>query len=449
MISVSQGWIDNQNQQMRSLSDIRLSIFDKVSSTSIYFIQTLNGDKIKEYSINETGSIINKIVPDVEGVFSVFKSNDYAWRFAIGNVIRVEYGYLINGSWEYIEKGVYQITNCEIPENGLYATYTFKHIDYDLLISVDARGVIPNATPYQLWGELINDNTTRMNNGGATNNNLYQDFTDGMGWGIGECRIIDILQTMAQAMGRTLQIKGHISDTHYIDTNFIDVSLTAPTSSNYIISADIQYDKPEYENDIVYNYYELSKYSFKRADQEGGGNVYNIFNVSQSDDNTYIYFKNNFVPYDMTLTNKVPSSVSLNYTLYQNCFMVSKVIGDTTTTWSCFAKIYVAENTCKLIKVNYGGTQASNSKDYFQVDNALINANYYNLARAYLNKWGNEYEIVKVNYRFDPRLELFDGVKVRVGNRTRKGIVESYTMTYNGSFKGSATIRLVSALGVS
>lgn len=89
--------------------------------------------------------------------------------------------------------------------------------------------------------------------------------------------------------------------------------------------------------------------------------------------------------------------------------------------------------------------------EVYTIDNPLITNDYLITARDYLAKyipfsnyegWLIKQTYIDCDFRIDPRLELFDKVKVvdKSGNQ-HFGIVEALTIKFDGAFTGKATIR--------
>jgi hypothetical protein len=67
---------------------------------------------------------------------------------------------------------------------------------------------------------------------------------------------------------------------------------------------------------------------------------------------------------------------------------------------------------------------------------------YYDRIRAYQDYWKKYQKHISLDVRFDPRLELFDDVVFDIKNGINCcGIVEEYSINYEGSFKGTLTLR--------
>lgn len=424
MISTSQAWKDNQLKQIRSESDIRISFYDN----SHTLIGTLTKGEIVSYNYNESGSISNDTLPIATVSFSCSMVSGATYDFNENCYAILEYGYLISGSWEWIQKGIYKIKNKEIPANGLVAKYTlqtcfkitrsnvvyYKNIDdiykdgsYLITDPNSSSTTGSNATAVGLARKIDMENITNPSTSGDTGRLLkYVSY-------------IELARQIALISNKTLRVKN--------DAVF---SAFSPSSSSFTYSMmiyPINYlKKPEKSIVEPYNKITIEYYN----------TTYDITTTSTNyDDFEYVVSSQNQV-------FTIPPAMYCAFTFagtYQN---MHYPVDNTITMW------YVGTETYRFWKFTTNVKSRtwlySVGDKELKIATPLMSSNYYFNAHYNLEYANNHNIFYLLDLRIDPSVELFDKIAFYLNETTVvEGIVEDISLSFSGAFKGKIKVRQV------
>lgn len=463
-----QEWIDNQNKQLRSESDIKIEVFSHTGNVCS-LLTTLTKGNFESFNIQETVSALSFEVPQTNISFKVFKNGTIENTIKNGHFIRISYGYLINGSWSWVVKGVYEISKATVQNNGLTADYEAKILRYKLLEQPLYYGL-------RAGGNTSSDIVRAVNTYLSTFESFVIDFnyeplisTAVGGTTMGKDRsCISILSSVAQANGCLLTIKGVIDDqtmVYKLVCHFERLT-SYELNTSYIVEYSSQTRKPEsIESQYTYDGYEIvervENYYF---DSNAGGGA-----QFSGDDEVILTLPAEFsnkgiVEYDFP---RFPYATSRSATTGYDFNVLDENGNDVTSQYSSGQDLDVYNHGFKIscnnqipsyysVKFRYfaysGISQEiwkASGKNPISIDNPFIccrcntydgtvnNHDLVNRIRQTVVYMKGKEEMT-VECRFDPRLEAGDCILIATDSDTyERCVVEHYTMSYNGSFKGT------------
>lgn len=446
MINTSQAWKDNQQKQLRSESDVRITFYSLNNYKLVSNLGTINKVSLKDFSFSESGSIIGNQRYDVNIRFSLLKSSLQTIDYPSGSFIKIEFGYYLNGAWEYIDRGYFELVEKVNKANSFTIDYVAKHINYNLLsrdyklgmllktpkitmqdfIEASIKGLLTNyeSSPSNyLKGDLMVSGDTTWyyyDGGGLTTYRGVADFPI--------MPYLDIFQVSSQAMGCAYRLLGYkdSNDNYYLDYKLYDFLNTDFSNSDFSFSVnDINYLKYP-ENITQDKYKQVDCYAQSVGILfDTGGSTYTLPATTK-----IAYFPDNF-------RNR---SIGTRYKYY----FTGGVVGtyNQSSTLDGIATSYCAEEKYEITNV-IDNTQINELKvsNPFAVENSSFYNGWVVFTNSLMLKHANNNKIYDLDLRIDPSVELYDKV---VYNTTQGGhdcVVESYTIRFNGAFSGTMRIR--------
>lgn len=462
-----QDWINNQNKQVRSESDIKIEVFSHSGGTCS-LETTLTKQNIESYSISESNSILCFQTPMIDINFKVFKDGTTEYLIKQGYFIRISYGYKINNSWSWVEKGVYEISKAKVQNNGLTAEYQANFLRYGALESIfnygikeggkSSSGIVLDICSFM----RMFDNNLQFENDLSI---LVSDATGGTTLGNNRS-CLDVLCSIAQANGCFLTIGGIIDSSNQYKLKFVFYRISNNTNTNdFVIEYKNMLKKPEsIDSKYAYDGYEITErietYSFDTYGQYYGDDV-----LVELENLPAQYVNSGFIEYNLPkypFDNVKQGARVVDFYVYDNNGNdVSSqfengndaVFYNNGFILSCDSPI-PSNYTVKVPYFSYFGISTniisqSGSKK-ISINNPFVCARYnaynesspqsHNLRdriRATVSYMANKEEL-EIECRFDTRAEIGDCIIVADTPNTYKlCIVEGYSMNYSGAYKGS------------
>jgi hypothetical protein len=446
-----QDWIDNQNRQLRSESDIKIEVFSHSQSTCT-LETTLTKKNLQNFNISESGSVLGFETPSVNISFTMFKDGVNENLISIGSFIRISYGYLINGSWSWVEKGVYEISVAKVQNNGLTAQYQAKFLRYQALEQEWDKGGA--GTTFTSWLNLLYEELKKFDP------YLYVPSPVGtsvfLGYGsFGSKSILGMATALHQVRKGTLVVHQELSSSRY-STAFVEKNIkpTDAPDDTYIISYSNQFKKYEivdedYWDDVsIWEYWAI--YDESSLIKLKHSIIIKAYLVKNSNMDTQYegYYPYNFAslsvqPVPETYSGSLGSGDAYVFgnkiiLKYPNSTLDDDLDVRITYPYVKMSKQLSVGSGNSLLELDNPFVATAESSDRVSV----INHTWLDLIRAFFNEWKDYQVHNELNVRFDPRLEIFDNIVYADTKETlRCGIVESIEMSYAGGFKAKVIIR--------
>lgn len=447
-----QEWIDNQNKNLRSESDIKIEVFSHSQSTCT-LETTLTKKNLQNFNISESGSVLGFETPSVNISFTMFKDGVNENLISIGSFIRISYGYLINGSWSWVEKGVYEISVAKVQNNGLTAQYQAKFLRYQALEQEWDKGGA--GTTFTSWLNLLYEELRKFDP------YLYVPSPVGtsvfLGYGsFGSKSILGMATALHQVYKGTLVVHQELSSSRY-STAFVEKKIkpTDAPDDTYLISYSNQFKKYEivdenYWDDVsIWEHWAIydENSSMIKLQHSIIIKAYLVKN-SNMDAQYEGYYPYNFAslsvqPVPETYSGSLGSGNAYVFgnkiiLKYPNSTLDDDLDVRITYPYVKMSKQLSVGSGNSLLEIDNPFVSAGESSDRV----SLIDHRYLNLMRAFFTEWKDYQVHNELNVRFDPRLEIFDNIIYADTKETlRCGIVESYEMSYSGGFKAKIIIR--------
>lgn len=429
MLSVSQDWIDAQSEALRPESNvyIRKSGYE------------LSKKDLNTFSYKQSGKIDNSIIPTKEIYFEIFNDQQ---NFNEGDIVEVYFAFYLNSAWEEINVGKFLINKVERPKNGLISKFNLTSYFTKIgsaIKSLDELYIDGSNTPYNDTDKSL---VSLFNQLGG--NTTYSPPVIYVNQGMEKMSYGEALQSVAIFSCSTLLPKYNTSySTEYYYTN-IDV-INASVVSDYIVLPFIQYEKPEITKDTEYKRVEL------------------LLTYTTNNFNIYISLSD-FPAYDKAQVNV---SANSTYTMEYDGGTYRDIITNRQQGfWHCEDNVlYIENNTGSAIAVNLYMNRilqdnrfapktfyvdlTSSSNNVLKITNPFIcksndknRDSDFNSIVNYVAQCKQHSQLLNVNCRIDPRLELFDKIKVIQGDTYYTIVAEQIKISYNGGFRGSIEGRI-------
>jgi len=454
MLPVSQSWKDLQGLQLRPEADVKIEFYagGYVSGDPV---ATVNKDNISSFNYKVSGKVDNVNVPSKTINLELIKGNHDDVEKGYNAILY--FGFLINGTWEYVEADYFKVTEVTIPANGLVDKFVLRPISGEAFEQSYKKGSNGgNVDPRVLIGLIT----------GYPYNALlpvqYSAYTDIqhlegvlLGMSLGQCSKIEALQLLGIACGRTLVIKKsgwHIyQDASYptgsvSDIGFKNITPDTTDMTDYVINPNNSYQFPELKTSKKIGNLIVTQYTnVQPTDGQGDpikAHTYNeVFTSIQSRSWDKQF---NELYYKITYSTKA-GSFSPN-----SLFTGARLDGYVARWWALplsapsRMEVYIWAMETTAEQKEYTINSGSDTED-FSVDNPLVNANYITPCSDYLRAWLPYQNYIECDFRIDPRIELFDKIVIvdKDGN-SYFTVVEEYTITFNGGFNGKLTGRVIS-----
>lgn len=423
MISVSQEWIDAQDLAIRPESNV-------------YIRKTgyeLSKNDLQSFRYSQNGKIDNSVIPVKEIYFSIFNDSG---NFVEGDLVDVYFAFWINSAWEEINIGKFLISKVEKSANSFLTNFTLTSYFTKIgstIKSLDELYIKGSNTPYNDEDKTIN--TLFSNLGGVIGSVPILYVNQGMKiMSYGEA-----LQNAAICSCSTLLPKSN-AGYFYTTKNVITSSL----ESSYVVSSFIQYNKPETTKDTEYSEVELT--------------------LTYMTNNFNIYVSiNDFPTYDKA---QITAPANTTYTMEYDGGTYRDIITDRQQGfWHCEDNVlYIENNTGSSIAVNlymnrivqdnrfaprtFTASLQASEDNVLKINNDFIcncndknrDSDFQSLVN-YIARCKQYNEIITTKCRIDPRVELFDKIRVEMPSGEKvQGIVEKVSISYNGAFNGEISI---------
>ena len=444
-----QEWIDNQNKNLRSESDIKIEVFSHYQGTCT-LQTTLTKKNLQNFNINESASVLGFETPSVNISFTMFKDGVNENLISIGSFIRISYGYLINGSWSWVEKGVYEISVAKVQNNGLTAQYQAKFLRYQALEQEWDKGGA--GSPTTAWINHLYNEILKFDPYIVVPSPVGTGVLKGFG-SFGSKSILGIATALFQADKECCVLRQTINAQNRYTIAFLfnqDKHPTDAPNDTYIISYSNQFKKYEIVDEDYWD--DVSIWEYRAIYDESSliklthsiqvkGYLAKNSNIDAQYDGYYPY---NFA--DLSISVSSGSLGSGNTYIYGNKVVMNypySTVPDNGTITIAYPYVKIS----KQLSVGSGNS-------LLELDNPFVCANdssdrvssmshqQLDLIRAFFNEWKNYQVHNELNVRFDPRLEIFDNIIYADTKETlRCGIVESIQMSYAGGFKAKVIVR--------
>ena len=424
MIVVSNDWINAQKQVVRP------EAYVEIIGGGI----TLTKKNIKNFQYTQSGKMDNSQVPTGEIYFEVFMTNGFPYDLDENAIYELKFGFNINGSPEMINVGYFIIKEKKIPANGLVAKYTLTD-QFTFDISGDTPQLIKMDTIYKGGSNCFDGSIGgydplyfpvsypfdsrvlfRLLGGDYTTIPLAR-----LVGGLQQCSYIEAMQQLALAEGDTLVCNYHISNNY----RYKVVDLFDKDFNNYTIATNIQYEKPEVEHENKIKSYKINTYQHNNKSNERltySATVNANSEVLIEIDPTLVG-----EPLADALMGNYGGFLRKNYVVLQNNTASSKLVSQEFYNFS-----YSTKNTTEYVLGEEG--------DVIDVDIVLEEDSL--LTGLLLERTGVLRDLITTSCRIDPRVELFDYIRIQKPNGDyHYGIVEYFKITFNGAFNGEITIR--------
>jgi len=417
MIATSQAWKDNQNKQVRSESDIKLTFY-KITTLNVGNIQyeygvvdtTLTKEHLASFHLKESGALNNNKLPICEINFSIYKNGKV--DFDERGFVVVEFGYNINGTWEWIQKGIYKISKKEIPVNGLLAHYTLKSC-FGSNPYTDIDDIYKEGS-YQTYDTSLRNIRTddlmsklQMQEDGVVTTNYT------VGSYLGYVSFLELARQIGIVKGKTTSI-----------TNQAKLKLLDTLNNRDVVGKVIRsncYNKPEKTSELKFDIISIIGHSLGSS-----SSTKSSYTVTTTKENEKIYVEPSLYASAQIVGGAVYSILWSAYTINQPAgtynIELTNLENDVLTTNS--------------FVVGLGSNE-------LKIDTPLLfQYQTVNVAFGLIDMVNTHNIVYSVDCRIDPSFELFDLIDLEIEKGIfKRGFIESISIDYNGGFSGSLEIR--------
>lgn len=434
-MNVTQNWIQNQKKQITAEANVRITINDNI---------VLDKSNLQEFSYIQNGSVTNQTLPSKEITFKVF-IDDFE-PFDLHSICKVEFGYFLDGDWEWNTVGYFQINEREIPQNGLIATYNANMAFYKSFDS-HSQIVFLNAdynlgSNHSSTGDRGSINSLLVSSG-LSDWKIDQSSNVYVGRSLQPCTKFELLQQIAFSWGKTLNLIYVDGSHYYVDCEFYDNDLSMTINSwTYFIDTNNYYEYPEFVVEEQIESISIKEYINSEEELDNLETIeVTLTNVGDFEGEHGLTGEYAFG----TSYFEDPAKYFSNRGFFQNVDICENYVfayadpsrqGETVEVELSFMKTTTEEETIKIQDI------VGNTGTTLNVDNALVNYNMKDYCVNYLKRWLPNNVVIEVNFRIDPRLELFDKVVIRdKRNAQHYCICEYVEINFNGAFKGKVKAR--------
>lgn len=430
MISVSSAWKNAQSMQILPEGNVRITFENGV---------VLDKTNFKNFKYTQSGSITNQKLVSKEIQFDIFMLNTY--NFTLHSYCKVEFGLRINGSWEWVLVGSFQVFDRNIPQNGLIATYSLNNA---FISSVFLDEIYKKGSNQDYDGDDMSLHSLLLTAFSGRSNDLP---TLACGKSLSQVSFAEVLQLAGSACGRTANIvranTGNIKENTKFEFTAYD---NDGDDIDYIITPEFQYKYPEFIVEDAIAYFNLNIYENSEIEEEIGTKftivvLTNEFDYEEGERGleagTYTVGESR--PIDpskfwnvVDTTGDCAGKITENYVfMYTYEGRVGSRVG------YILSRMETQSNPIpyRVGGLGYVGTTVS-------IDNVLVNDDYKDMCASYYQEWLENNVVLDCSFRIDPRLELFDKVIIRdKQNNDHYGICELVKITFNGAFRGKVKAR--------
>ena len=360
-----------------------------------------------------------------------------------GQEISVKYGYQLNDRVEWINSGTFYLSGWETTSQN-------NQVDYEATSLLSLLNITYNQGMYYETGRSLYDLATDV----LTFANLPLSRDGNVKWVIDESLkdIITMSPLYIDTAANCLQLIANAGCcVMYVDRNdILHIEKRDPVDSDYTISRDNSFDKPDITLSSPLKKIIVPVYSYSLAQTEDEeGDIVNAY--TSIHDGTY------YLPDDV-VSNKIDTEVVFTtdspmgkYTVKgidvckasivsYNAFSC-RVLIDITLPAQPRLRVkgveVVQSRTERVIDVNPKG-------DEITIDNYLItNEKMASDVAEWVKLWLNHRQTQSVSWRADPRLDTLDLINNETDYGNGKMLVTRIDYTYNGAFRGTAEGRVM------
>lgn len=342
--------------------------------------------------------------------------------------IVARYGYMIDNDVEWINGGKFYLRQWDAPQNGSTASF-------------EARDVLEFLSP--LYNEGVYDNTSNSGQGKtlyALSSLVWADtnLDDTPVFDTSMAYIYTTNPLPIVSQSESLQLLSNASENiMYVNRDGIlhIEPLSSTVNTDYIINYQNSYSKPNLTLDKPTKQIDVLDYNFT-ASSTASTVFSSEMNTTQNVMTTItIYYDKPATNLSYAITNGTATVVPNYYTYYATI--------DFTRTSSTIPTLtltgYELTSAQQIVTTN-----GAISGETYEISNPLINSitlasNIGAWSKEYLNKRQN----VELEWRSDPRLDVFDTIKVQLGTTTYDVLITELNYSFNGSFKAKAKGKVI------
>lgn len=341
--------------------------------------------------------------------------------------IRTRYGYKLGDFIEWIDGGVFYLSEWEAPQNGISANFEARDL-LEFMSSTYMKGVYSSegVSLYSLATAVFEEANLPLNPDGTVkwviDDSLKNIYTNAP---LPLVSLAECLQMIANAAACVLYAdrKGilHIEP---IKTESEDYTID---SFNSFKKSEISLTKPLLQVDVTtYNYFI----------GDTGKELYNGVIPVNGSKSIYITYSDPAVNVSATVTNG--TLVSANY--YTNACLLT-ITGNGDVNVNITGDILKTSET--IVTISTGEEKGEIQK----VENPLITTSERAVA---IGEWVKDYlsnrKIISSEWRADPRLDVMDIITVKNNYGSSLVRTTSVSFTYNGGFRGRSEGRILNGM---
>jgi len=367
-----------------------------------------------KFEIDNTSNIYNPLNPNSESKYIMGRQE-----------IRTRYGYKINDAIEWIDGGVFYMSEWDAPQNGLTASFEARDL-LELMHDTYKKGLYhPNgALLYDLALDVLREANLPLNYDGSVK------------WFIDES--LTYLRTDAplplMSLGDCLmRIANAAACTLLIDRNGkIHIKRIDMTSTNYPINNFNSFRRSDLSLTKAIRQINVNAYSY-RVDNEIKTLYEGILNI--------VGTQSIWVDYEGPASNATASLIGdgiiVSAKYYTNACQL-------TIAANGHVLITVRGNTLNTTKTIFSIETENKNGEIFTIDNLLITDG---IRAQEIGEWAKNYlsnrRIISSEWRADPAVDVLDIVNIENNYGVALTRLNSITLTYTGAFRGRSEGRIL------
>ncbi|NLP33481.1 MAG: hypothetical protein GX353_10095 [Oligella ureolytica] len=341
--------------------------------------------------------------------------------------IRTRYGYKLGDSIEWIDGGVFYLSEWEAPQNGISANFEARDL-LEFMRSTYMKGVYSSAgvSLYSLATAVFEEANLPLNSDGTVkwviDDSLKSIYTNAP---LPLVSLAECLQMIANAAACVL----------YADRNGIlhiepiDMVLNDYTIDNFnsFKKSEISLTKPLLQVDVT---------TYSHFVDNVGKELYNGVIPINGSESIYITYSDPAVNVVATVTNGTLTSA----TYYTNaCLLTITGNGD--------VSVNITGDILKTSETIITTPSGEEKGEIQRVENPLITTAERALAvGAWVKDYLSNRKILSSEWRADPRLDVMDIITVKNNYGSSSMRTTSVRFTYNGAFRGQSEGRILDGM---
>lgn len=341
--------------------------------------------------------------------------------------IRTRYGYKMDGSIEWIDGGVFYLSEWEAPQNGISANFEARDI-LEFMRSTYMKGVYSSAgvSLYSLATAVFEEANLPLNSDGTVkwviDDSLKNIYTNAP---LPLVSLAECLQMIANAAACVL----------YADRNgILHIEPIKTESEDYTIDnfnsfkkSEISLTKPLLQVDVT---------TYSHFVDDVGKELYNGVIPINGSKSIYITYSDPAVNVSANVTNG--TLVSANY--YTNaCLLTITGNGD--------VSVNITGDILKTSETIITTPSGEEKGEIQRVENPLITtAERALVVGAWVKDYLSNRKILSSEWRADPRLDVMDIITVKNNYGSFPMRTTSVSFTYNGAFRGQSEGRILGGM---